>query len=78
MNNQEINRIVADFIALHRALYADSLNEQPPIDVWSSLRGGLFGEVRVDDEGWSQIEVPSHCSTTGNPIIFEYEEPTND
>jgi hypothetical protein len=77
MKDQEINQIVADFIALHRALYADSLNEQVADDVWSSLQGGRFGEVRVDDEGWSQIEVGSHASKSGNPIIFEYKAPNN-
>jgi hypothetical protein len=77
MKNQQINQIVTDFIALHKPFYADSLRDQYPADVWSRLEGGSYGEVTVDDEGWSQIEVPSHCTKSGNPVIFEYEAPTD-
>ncbi len=77
MNNQQINQIVTDFIAQHKPFYADSLRDQYPADVWSRLEGGSYGEVTVDDEGWSQIEVPSHCTNSGNPVIFEYEAPTD-
>jgi len=43
------------------------------LEIYSKLEGGEFGEVTTDDWGDFRIEISSHNSKTGNPIIFEWE-----
>lgn len=71
MNNVMKMSIALRYARLHKERIKDSLSFDL-MDTFFNLETGLYGEVRKEGEDY-QIEINSHDSKTGNPVIFEFQ-----
>jgi hypothetical protein len=67
-------QIVDSYIALHKSF---DFNGSDHDSVLAKMLGDVYGECRViDDEiGEYEIEVSSHDSRSGNPVVFTFVDP---
>ncbi len=72
MSTIKKTEIAAKFISLHKKEYRNNWIGKDDLEsVYHNIRDGLYGECRKNDE-FFEIEISSHESKTGNPILFTF------
>lgn len=78
MNNQTRTNIATDFINTHKSNNLQDwlcFDNADLLAVYNKLVGGEYGEVRTTNyNNELEIEIGTHESKSGNPIIFEWED----
>jgi hypothetical protein len=79
MNNEQKIQIARDYIAEHKDnnvfdwIPCGSNDDEKLLIIFSNLESGVYGEVIEKEDGF-EIEISSHDSHSGNPIIFEWSK----
>jgi hypothetical protein len=84
MNNDQKIQVAKDYVSHHKNDDPDlwmmnerKFGDEKLLSIYHHLMAGTFGEVRRLDYDFSseyEIEISSHDSKTGNPVLFTWEE----
>ena len=79
MKNSKKIEIAKDYVSKHR--FNNVTNWQPTgidnnpkyLKIYKNMMEGVYGEARKNDFGEMELEIGSHESKNGNPVIFKWE-----